>query len=258
MTLPYIWPNVQPSEWVLHNLNIDISKTEWTLGRTRWIWGGAMWKVKTWKIEGGGGQLHWGAIWKVKNWKMEDRGGPWSIEGGDLGSGGLSGGCDGFTTPFTATNPTQPWVFSRKCSMASHWIWGLFIVTYCDLCRISGTSLDPISHKCTPTSSSAPLSLSCSRAAPCGAPFLHPAPLCVSSRLSIRSDHNVCAILAISWKSRSFLVSWMISHTEKLIWASFYSLVPDIWPWQGLGPTLQIRICHLCIRSFSFRPAPRS
>ena len=156
------------------------------------------------------------------------RGGPWSIEGGDLGSGGLSGGCDGFTTPFTATNPTQPWVFSRKCSMASHWIWGLFLVTYCDPCRI--TSPDPIPHKCTPTSSSVPLSLSCSRAAPCGAPFLHPAPLCVSSRLSIRSDHNVCAILAISRKSRSFLVSWMISHTEKLIWASFYSLVPDIWP----------------------------
>ena len=152
--------------------------------------------------------------------------------------------------------PTQPWVFSRKCSMASHWIWDLFIVTYCDPCRI--TSPDPIPHKCTPTSSSAPLSLSCSRAAPWGAPFLHPAPLYVSSRLSIRSDHNVCAILAISWKSRSFLVSWMISHTEKLIWASFYSLVPDIWPWQGLGPRLQIQICHLCIRSFSFRPADRS
>ena len=152
--------------------------------------------------------------WKVKTWEMEGRGGPWSIEGGDLGSGGLSGGCDGFTTPFTATNPTQPWVFSRKCSMASHWIWGLFLVTYCDLCRISGTSLDPISHKCTPTSSSAPLSLSCSRAAPCGAPFLHPAPLYVSSRPSIRSDHNVCAILAISRISRSFLVSWMISQTE--------------------------------------------
>ena len=192
MTLPYIWPNVQPSEWVLHNLNIDICKTEWTLGRTRWIWG-----------EGG-----------LESQKLGNRGrgGPWSIEGGDLGSGGLSGGCDGFTTPFTATNPTQPWVFSRKCSMASHWIWDLFIVTYCDPCRI--TSPDPIPHKCTPTSSSVPLSLSCSRAAPCGAPFLHPAPLNVSSRLSIRSDHKVCAILAISRKSRSFLVSWMISHTE--------------------------------------------
>ena len=44
--------------------------------------------------------------WKVKNWEIEGGGGPWSIEGGDLGSGGLSGGCDGFTTPFTATNPT--------------------------------------------------------------------------------------------------------------------------------------------------------
>ena len=164
--------------------------------------------------------------WKVKNWEIEGGEVPGPLREGTLALVAWAAAVMGLQR--LLLQPTQPWVFSRKCSMASHWIWGLFIVTYCDLCRI--TSPDPIPHKCTPTSSSAPLSLSCSRAAPCGAPFLHPAPLCVSSRLSIRSDHNVCAILAISWKSRSFLVSWMISHTEKLIWASFYSLVPDIWP----------------------------
>ena len=145
--------------------------------------------------------------WKVKTWEIEGRGGPWSIEEGDLGSGGLSGGSDGFTTPFTATNQPNPESLAENVPWPVTEFEAFFLVTYCDPCRISGTSSDPISHKCTPTSSSAPLSLSCSRAAPCGAPFLHPAPLYVSSRLSIRSDHNVCAILAISRKSRSFLVS---------------------------------------------------
>ena len=83
--------------------------------------------------------------WKVKNWEIEGGGGPWSIEGGDLGSGGLSGGCDGFTTPFTATNQPNPE------SLAENVPWPVteFEAFFCDILRISGTSPDPISHKYT-------------------------------------------------------------------------------------------------------------
>ena len=86
MTLPYIWPNVQPSEWVLHNLNIDIS-------------------ARPNGLLAGQGDYEEGG-WKAKNWEIEGRGGPWSIEGGDLGSGGLSGGVMGLQR--LLLQPTQP------------------------------------------------------------------------------------------------------------------------------------------------------
>ena len=78
MTLPYIWANVQPLKWLLNNLNIDMAgkANGSAAGQTEMV---TMASVKV----GKGG-------------------------GGDLGCWWLERPTDGFTAPFTATNPTQP------------------------------------------------------------------------------------------------------------------------------------------------------